>query len=59
MCKMEHCWEGAGGGRGKTARESKDQGGKKKNKRKKLNLDGKSRELREMPLKFALQHLWG
>lgn len=30
MCKMEHCWEGAGGGRGKRARESKDQGGKKK-----------------------------
>lgn len=58
MCKMEHCWEGAGeeGGRQLERARTREE---KKNKRKKLNLDGKSRKLREMPLKFALQHLWG
>lgn len=52
---MKHCGKGTGwvgGLEGERIREEE-------NKRKKLNWDGKSRELREMPLRFALQHLWG
>lgn len=44
--------EGGGGIEGARTKEEE-------NKRKKLNSNGKSRELREMMLRFALQHLWG